>query len=104
MTAANAQLAFFDVHPSFVGPTADSASAYRSFFMQLSFRAPGLPVIENCSESGTEMLPFQTFFEGGLRNTELGLFEISPDGDSINESWEIRDTTFRLDLLGFPDP
>jgi hypothetical protein len=104
MTAADAQLTVFEMRPSLVGPTGSQASAYRSFFMQLLFRAPGLPVTDTCTESGTAMLPFQTFFEGGLRNAPFGLSEVSADGVSFNETWEIGDTTFTLDLLGIADP
>lgn len=104
MTVADADPALFDIRPSFVGPTAHPASAYRSFYMTLVFRAPGLPVTETCTESGTANLPFGTGIAGGLRNTDLGLLEVSPDGLSINESWEVDDTTYYLDLLGFPDP
>ena len=104
MTAANVFATFFDVRPSLIGPTAEPGSTYRSFVAALNLEAPGKPVLEDCSQTGTTMLPFRTSFLGSNRDLEFGTLEISADGLSINESWEIGSTTYQLDLLGFPDP
>lgn len=104
MNANDAMLAFFELRPSLVGPTTSGGSIYRSFFTNLLFNAPGLPVTEVCTESGTFMYGFITDFAGGRRNTDLGTLLIDTNGSSITQTWTIEDGAFQLELVSFPDP
>jgi len=104
MSANDAMLSFFELRPSLLGPTDSDGSIYRSFYVNLLFNAPGLPVTQVCTETGTSMGGFISDFVGGRRNTEFGTLLVDPDGSSIDQTWTLDDAAFQMNLFSFPDP
>jgi len=62
-------------------------------------------VTVNCDMQAPFNDAFGAALAGGLRNTEFGLFELSPDGLFMERTWSVDsgDTTFELGLVGISD-
>jgi len=85
--------ALFLVSP-YVTESFGQGSFYRSFQIQLAIGSNTPVVTDSCS--GPE--PFGVILAGGLRDTPLGDFQVSADGQAIDAEWSAEGASFELHL------
>lgn len=103
-TAGQAMLRSFDIRPTLLKATSAPTAMHRSFFLTLAFSDPGPAVNEVCLESGSTTTPFFSIITAGFRDTELGMFTVTPDGRTINETLDIEGAEIRIRLDAQRDP
>ena len=85
--------AAFTVAP-FITASQGAGSHYRSFQIQLAIGSMVPVLTDSCS--GPE--PFGVILNGGLRDTPLGDFQVSANGQQIDAEWSAEDISFKLHL------
>jgi hypothetical protein len=89
----------FIVAPYLAGSVESQGSLYRSYQIQLTLADMGDVVTGSCSESGPFAEPFGTGLSGGFRQSPLGAFLVSSDGQKISKTWvPDPDVEYQVDL------
>ncbi len=89
----------FVVAPYLAGSITSQGSLYRSYQIQLSLGTMSNVVTGSCSQSGPIAEPFGAGLGGGFRESPLGSFLVSQDGQSIKKTWNPSpETEYTLEL------
>jgi len=91
--------------PYLSGSIDDEGSLYRSYYLQLVVSTMSNAVFYLCSDSAPFSQPFVSQLGGGYRQTLVGPFLVSQDGQNIKKEWKPDpDVTISFDLDATSSP